>query len=408
MKAVVFKGVGSIALEEVDEPVLKDSQDAIVRITTSAICGTDLHLVRGTLAGVQRGTILGHEGIGIVEQVGKDVHSVRPGDRVLIPSTIFCGECAYCKREIYSQCDVANPRGPHAGTAFFGGPATTGPFNGLQAEKARIPFADALLIKLPHTMNDEEAILVSDVLPTAYMAVEMADVSPSDTVAVFGCGPIGQLVIACLKRLHVETVFAIDYEPSRLELAQKQGAEPINFNEKDPVDALKSLTKGVGPTRVIDAVGVDAEQPRCCGLGFFKEIFKNIAQKRRFSQEVREIAPSTNPHDGNWYPGNGPSQVLEWAVKGIAKAGTMSIIGVYPPLMRFCPIGSAMGKNLTLRMGNCNHRKYMPMLLKWIHEGTFDPSLFITQKLPFREVIDAYKHFDKRDKGWVKVILSLQ
>ena len=404
MKAVVFRGVGDIALEDVKEPSLKDAKSALVRITTSAICGTDLHLVRGTMPGVKKGTILGHEGIGIVEEIGDDVRSIHVGDRVIIPSTIACGSCHYCSQELYAQCDNANPNGPDAGTAFFGGPKTTGPFNGLQAEKAVIPFADVGLVKIPRTISDDQVILLSDILPTACMAVEFAQVTPHSTVAVFGCGPVGQLVIACLKQVGIKHIFAIDRIPSRLDMAHKQGAEVINFDEEDPVRTLKSLTDKRGPEAVIDAVGIDADAPHCCGLGFIK----NILKQRQFKKEVKEIAPQTNPHHGNWYPGNAPSQVLEWAVKSVAKAGTISIVGVYSQLMRHFSIGEAMHKNLTIRMGNCNHRKYIPKLLKWVKSDTFDLLPFITQKLPFDDVIAAYHHFDKRDNGWIKVILSLE
>lgn len=403
MKAVVFKSVGQIAFEEVEEPTIKDPKDAIVAITTSAICGTDLHLIRGTIAGVKPNTILGHEGVGIIEKIGDEVRNFKVGDRVIIPSTVGCGYCQYCSLGIYSQCDNANPHGPDAGTVFYGGPLSTGPFDGLQAEKVRVLFADAMLIKIPDKLSDEHVILLSDILPTSYMAVANADVHLEDSVAVFGCGPVGQLAIACLKEKKVKQIYAIDRVPARLKLAQNQGAHPINFDEKDPVYELKNLTDKNGPNKVIDAVGVDAQQPQCCGLGFFKGLLKRSA----FAKEVKEVAPKTNPHDGNWSPGDGPSQVLNWAVQSVAKAGTISIIGVYPPLMTHFLIGSAMGKNLTLRMGNCNHRAYFPMLLDWVKDGRIDLVPFITQRLPFSEVINGYKHFDKREDDWIKVILQM-
>lgn len=404
MKAVVFEGVGEIALKKVSAPTIQDPKDVIVRITTSAICGTDLHLIRGTVPKVKRGTILGHEGVGIIEEIGRDVRSLRVGDRVVIPSTICCGVCDYCDRQLYAQCDNANPNGPDAGTAFYGGPAGSGPFNGLQAQWALIPFADASLVRLPDELTDDQAILLSDVVPTAYMAVDLAQVSPHDSVAVFGCGPIGQLVIACLRQLHVRDIFAIDRVPARLALAQEQGARVINFDEQDPVKELKNFTGQRGPTKIIDAVGVDAEQPQCCGLSYFK----NLLQKRQFKKELGEVAPKTNPHDGNWYPGNGPSQVLQWAVNAVAKVGTISIIGVYPQSMRFFPIGSAMNKNLTLVMGNCHHKKYIPTLINWVKKGLFDPLPFITQKVLFDDAIEAYRRFDAREDNWIKVILDLK
>lgn len=403
MKAVVFKNVGTIALETIADPQIKDAKDVIVKITKTTICGTDLHMIRGTMPGMKSGTVLGHEGVGIVEQVGSDVKTIKVGDRVVVPSTVACGECPYCKKQLFSQCDNANPAGHDAGTAFFGGPTGTGELNGMQAEKVRVPFADVGLVKLPEDISDDQAILLSDIMPTSYMAVEMAAVDVDDCVAVFGCGPVGQLAIAFLKQFNVAKIIAIDNEPSRLEMARQQGAQIINFDEKDPVQALKELTHKQGPNKIIDAVGIDAMHPH---YGLWAHL-KNFSKIRQFKQEVKEVAPITNPHDGNWYPGNAPSQVFEWAVESIAKAGTLSIIGVYTELLRFFPIGKATEKNLIIRMGNCNHRKYIPMLMQWIRNDTFDPLPFLTQKLPFDEIITAYKHFDKREKGWIKVAITV-
>lgn len=226
MKALVFKGIGKIVLEDVKEPRIKEQTDALVALTKSAICGTDLHMIRGTIPSMKKSTILGHEGVGVISKVGKLVKNFKVGDRVIVPSTIACGHCNYCLQGIYSQCDTANPNGPDAGTAFYGGPKESGPFNGMQAEKVRVPFADASLIKIPDTITDDQVILLSDILPTSYMAVEMADIKPTDTVAVFGCGIVGQLAIFCLKQLHPTQIIAIDRVPTRLAQAQEQGAFP--------------------------------------------------------------------------------------------------------------------------------------------------------------------------------------
>src|SRR5579871_1017965 len=239
MKAVVFHGIGDIRLEDVDEPNIKDDTDAIVRLTASAICGTDLHMIRGTFTGMKSGTILGHEGVGLVEESGKGVRNLRIGDRVVIGSTIACGSCSYCRAGYYAQCDKANPNGPHSGTAFFGGPKETGPFHGLQAERARIPFANVGLMKLPDSVTDDQAILLSDIFPTGYFGADIAGIKPGDTIAVFGCGPVGQFVIASAKLMDAGRIFAIDTVPSRLQMAQKQGAEVIDFNEEDPVSELQ-------------------------------------------------------------------------------------------------------------------------------------------------------------------------
>ncbi|MBI3803343.1 MAG: glutathione-dependent formaldehyde dehydrogenase [Nitrospirae bacterium] len=401
MKAVVFHNVGDIRLEEVPDPRIEKPNDAVVRIIASAICGTDLHMIRGTLPGMKPGTILGHEGVGIIEALGPDVRNFNIGDRVIIPSTICCGYCTYCRVGYTAQCDNANPNGPTAGTAFYGGPAETGPFNGLQAEKARIPFAASSLILAPDGLTDDEAILLSDIFPTGYFGAELAEILPGDTVAVFGCGPVGQFVIASAKLLDAGLVFAIDTIPSRLEMARAQGAMTIDYNQEDPIEAIRRLTGGIGVDRAIDAVGVDASQPN---QGPASEQFKQM--EKQFQQEVQQIAPQTQPQGDNWHPGDAPSAVSQWAVEVVAKAGTVSIIGVYPPTDRFFPIGKAMNKNLTINMGNCNHRTYIPKLIDLILTGVIDPTQVLTQHEPLDSVLDAYKAFDKREPGWVKVMLE--
>jgi len=400
VKAVVFHGIGDIRLDNVPEPKIQDPTDAIIRLTASAICGTDLHMIRGTFPGMEPGTILGHEGVGIVEEVGSNVRNLKVGDRVVIPSTIACGYCSYCRAGYHSQCDTANPNGPQAGTAFFGGPKPSGSFNGLQAEYARIPYANAGLVKLPNEVDDDQAIMISDIFPTAYFGAELAEIVDGDTVAIFGCGPVGQFAIASAKLLGAGRILAIDTIPSRLEMAQAQGAEIIDFNKEDPIEAIQSLTGGIGVDRAIDAVGVDAVSPIS---GPAAEKAKQQAEQ--FQQELQKIAPKTNPQNGNWHPGDAPSQALEWAVQGLAKAGTLAIIGVYPLTHKFFPIGMAMNKNLTLKMGNCNHRKYIPGIVDLVHSGVIDPKTILTQVEPLTNVIDAYKAFDQRQPGWVKVEL---
>ena len=255
MKAVVFRGVGDIRLEDVAEPRIEAPTDAIVRLTATAICGTDLHFVRGTSGGMKAGTILGHEGVGVVEKLGGEVRNLREGDRVVIPSTIACGVCSYCRAGYYAQCDHANPNGKRAGTAFYGGPESAGGFAGLQAEKARVPFAHINLVKLPDAIDDDEAILLSDILPTAYFGADIANIHPGSTVAIFGCGPVGQLTIASAKLMGAGRVFAIDHVESRLELARSQGAEVIDFDREHPVETLLALTHDIGVGRAIDAGG---------------------------------------------------------------------------------------------------------------------------------------------------------
>jgi threonine dehydrogenase-like Zn-dependent dehydrogenase len=219
MKAVVFHDIGDIRLDNVNEPKLKDPTDAILKITASAICGTDLHMIRGTVTGMKPGRILGHEAVGTIEEVGKNVRNLKRGDRVVVGSTIACGNCNYCRAGYYSQCDHANPNGPT--TAFFGGPENAGGFDGLQAEYARIPYAHAGAVKLPEEVTDDQAILISDIFPTGYMAADLADPAPGRTVAVFGCGPVGQFAIASLKLMDIGRIIAVDTIPSRLEMAPR-------------------------------------------------------------------------------------------------------------------------------------------------------------------------------------------
>ncbi len=382
MKAVVFHDVGDIRLEDVPEPQIQAPTDAIVRLTASAICGTDLHFIRGTFSGMQQGTILGHEGVGIVEALGEDVRNLSISDRVVIPSTIACGNCSYCRAGYFAQCDTANPNGKDAGTAFFGGPAASGPFNGLQAELARIPFAHVGLVKLPPEISDDQAILLSDIFPTGYFGAEMAEIKDGDSVAVFGCGPVGQFAIASAKLLGAGRVFAIDQHQDRLKMARRQGAEVIDFSQEDPIQTLKRLTDGIGVDRAIDAVGIDADCPGC-GTG-------------------------AHDHGKLFEPGQAPSQALEWAVQSLAKAGTLSIIGVYPPTAMTFPIGLAMNHNITINMGNCHHRKYIPKLIEMVLAGRIDPAKILTQVKPMTNVIDAIKAFDRRESGWIKVELKPQ
>jgi threonine dehydrogenase-like Zn-dependent dehydrogenase len=401
VKAVVFHGVGDIKLEDVEEPKIQDPTDAIVRLTSSAICGTDLHMVRGTMAGMQPGTILGHEGVGVVEEVGPDVRNLKAGDRVVIPSTIACGYCMYCREGIHAQCDNANPNGPQAGTAFFGGPQPTGPFDGLQAEYARIPYANAGPVKLPENVSDEQAILISDIFPTGYFGADLAEVTDGDTVVVFGCGPVGQFAIASAWLMNAGRVLAVDREQSRLEMAQAQGAEIINFDEEDPVETIFNLTGGIGADRAIEAVGIDAESPQAGSPAEQSEQPEEQAQ-----DELSRVAPETNPQGDTWVPGDAPSQSIIWATQSVKKAGSIGVIGVFPPQAMTFPIGTLQFRNLTARGGNCNHRKYIPMLVGFVEIGALDPTEILTHTEPVTGAIEAYETFDRREPGWIKVELE--
>ena len=403
MKALVWHAVGDIRLDDVPEPTIQQPTDAVIRLTSSAICGTDLHFVRGTMSGMKEGTILGHEGVGVVEQLGADVRNFDIGDRVVVCSTISCGACSYCRAGYTAQCDKANPGGPSAGTAFFGGPKAAGAIDGLQAQKARIPFAYSTMVKLPKEVSDDQAIMISDIFPTGWYGAELAEVGEGDTVVVFGCGPVGIFAIVSCRLKSAGRIIAVDQHEDRLAMARRQGAETINFNEEDPVQAIKRLTGGAGADRAIDAVGVDAQHAH---HGAAAE--SAGALKDEFNQERRRVAPETNAHDGQWVPGDAPSQVSHWAVEALAKAGTLGIIGVYPPEAASFPLGQAMNKNLSINMGNCNHRTYVPHLIDLVRMGGVDPTDVISKVEPVANVIDAFEAFDKRQPGWLKVELLPQ
>ncbi|KTD17301.1 zinc-dependent alcohol dehydrogenase [Legionella jordanis] len=402
MRALVYHGIGNIRFEEVSKPTIQDDYDAIVKITTSAICGTDLHFIRGTVGPMKKGTILGHEAVGVVEEVGSAVKNFREGERVIIPSTVACGYCEMCHLGFYSQCNQANPNGPEAGTAFFGGPEMTGPLQGCQAEYVRVPFANHNLVKLPDRVRDDQAILLSDIFPTAYFSVDIAGAKTGDVAVVLGCGPVGQFAIASCKLRGVSRIIAIDAIPSRLDLAKKQGAECINFNEEEPLAMVKELTNGLGANVVIDAVGIDAYAPEKGPAAK-----KAAKQKGEFEEELSNLVPAVRNDGPNWIPGNAPSYTLREAVDLVAKCGTVSIIGVYPQNFKVYPIGKAMNKNLKLVMGNCPHRAYIPKLLAMVEAGLIDPTGILTQQEPLTDILEAYKQFDLRKDGWIKVALTV-
>lgn len=399
MRAVVFKGIGEVEEREVEEPRIEEATDAVVRLTASAICGTDLHFLRGTMAPVEEGLVLGHEGVGIVEEVGDDVRNLEPGDRVVICSTIACGNCSYCRAGYFSQCDEANPNGSDAGTAFFGGPEATGSFDGLQAERARVPHAAVGCVKLPDSVNDEQAILLSDIFPTGYFGADMAAVKPGRSVCVWGCGPVGIFAVIAARLMGAGRIFAVDRHADRLELARRQGAEAIDFSAEDPVETLRRLTGGIGPDCAIDAVGVEAERSADNVAGEADD------ERERSERELEQIV-AERAEGERFQPGDAPTQAVRWAVESLAKAGTLAIIGVYPPTVESFPIGAAMNKNLTIRMGNCNHRRYVPHLVGLVASGEVDPVEVLSEIEPLDNAVEAYERFDEREAGWLKVELE--
>jgi threonine dehydrogenase-like Zn-dependent dehydrogenase len=399
MKAVVWHGIGDIRLDEVPQPTIQDPHDAIIHITRSAICGTDLHFVRGTMAPMREGTILGHEAVGVVVEVGDAVRGFSPGDRVVVNSTMSCGACRYCRMGKTSQCDVANPNGPQAGTSFFGGPETTGPVDGLQAEYARIPWAQNSMHPLPDNVSDEQAILLSDIFPTGWFGAELAGVTRGDVVVVFGAGIVGQFAAASAFKQGAGRVIIVDGEESRLAAALAQNCEIVDYNREDPVQTIMDLTNGIGADCVIDAVGVDAERPKRGPAAASDD------DAAKFDAEVAQIAPDADPDATQWKPGDGPSQAARWAVEVVAKYGRIGIIGVYSPTVEQYPIGEAMNKNLTIRAGNCDHHSVTPPLIDLVASGQFDPTALITEHEHIGDAIAAYEAFDRREPGWIKVEL---
>jgi len=267
----------------------------------------------------------------------------------------------------------------------------------LQAEKARIPYAHIGLVKLPDEVSDDQAILILDIFPTGWFGADIADIEEGHTVAVFGCGPVGQFAIASALLMGAR-VIAVDSKEDRLAIARRQGAEVINFEKEDPVEIIVQLTGGIGVDRAIDAVGVDAEHPHGGPAA-------DPQKAEKFEAQAEKIAPD-GPDEPPLKPGDGPSQSLNWAVEALAKAGTLSIIGVYPPTVETFPIGQAMNKNLTIKMGNCNHRKYIPHLIDLVRAGVIDPVGLLTQVNELTDAVDAYKTFDQRELGWLKVELE--
>jgi len=399
MKAVVFHGVGDIRVDDVPAPTIQHPNDAIVRLTASAICGTDLHFVRGTMAGMKPGTILGHEGVGIVEEIGANVRNLRKGDRVVIASTIGCGFCSYCRAGYYAQCDTTEPAG---GTAFFGGPEAAGAYDGMQAEYVRVPYANVGCVKLPDDVTDDQAIMLSDIFPTAWFGARLAEVDEGDTVAVFGAGPVGIFAVISAFQQGAGRVICVDRHDDRLDMAREQGAEVVNFDAEDPIDVIRELTGGIGPDRVIDAVGVDAEHVHA-GPG----AERTETSDEQFAAEVEQTAPE-HKDDGPFSLGESPAptMALRWAVRCVAKAGTIGIIGVYPPTVQSFPIGEAMNKNLSILAGNCNHRRYIPELINLVASGVVEPDQVLTSRGAMTAAVEAYEAFDARASGWTKVELT--
>jgi threonine dehydrogenase-like Zn-dependent dehydrogenase len=389
MKALCWYGTSDVRVETVPDPKILHARDAIIRITSTAICGSDLHLFDGFMPTMERGDVLGHEPMGEVVEVGREVGNLRVGDRVVVPFTLSCGDCFFCKKQLFSLCDTSNPNAEIARKAMGHSPAgllgyshMLGGFPGGQAEYLRVPFADVGPLKIPDGMPDEQALFLSDIFPTGYMAAENAEIEEGDTVAVWGCGPVGQFTIKSAWMFGAGRVIAIDGVPERLAMAKQHGnAEIIDVTSAKVYDQLMEMTRGRGPDRCVDAVGAEAH-----ASGSFDAVVD--------AAKAAVMLGTDRPH------------VLREAIMCCRKGGTVSIPGVYIGLLDKVPFGAAMNKGLTLRMGQTNMPKYMKPLLERIQAGEIDPSFVITHRLKLDDAPTAYKSFRDKEDGCIKVVLK--
>ncbi len=388
MKAVCWNGIHDVRVERVPDPAILNPHDAIVRITSTAICGSDLHLYDGYIPAMLPGDILGHEFMGEVVETGPEVRRIKTGDRVVVAFPISCGTCFFCSREMFSLCDNTNPHAAmveklwgYSPAGIYGYSQLLGGYAGGQAEYARVPFADVGMKVIPDGLSDEQVLFLSDILPTGYMAADHCNIQPGDVVAVFGCGPVGQFAIQSARLLGAERVIAIDFVPERLLLAAgKGGAETIDASQTDVVQQLKLMTGGRGPDAVIDAVGMEAH-----GFGAFG-LYDRVKQST-----LRE---------------NDRGFVLRQAILACRKGGTLSIPGVYSEFTDKVPIGALMNKGLTVRTGQTHVQRYWERLLEQIQRGKIDPTYIITHKLPLSDAPHGYSVFKHKREGCVKVVLK--
>jgi len=388
MKALCWHGTGDVRIDTVPDPKIEDPRDAIIKITASAICGSDLHLLNGYMPTMKSGDILGHEPMGIVAEVGSAVRNLKVGDRVVVPFTISCGACFFCKKGLFSCCDTSNPNAEiarkamgHSPAGLFGFSHMMGGFAGGQAEYLRVPFADVGPLKIESSLPDESVLFLSDIFPTGYMAAENCGIEPGDTVAVWGCGPVGQFAIQSAWMLKAERVIAIDRVPERLRLAGSVGkAETLDFSNVDIYERLQEMTNGRGPDRCIDAVGCEAHASHTLGV---------IADK-----VTAAVAPSDQMH------------VVSEAIQCCRKGGTVSVPGAYAGQADKLPFGAFMNKGLTMRTGQTHMQRYMKPLLAKIEAGEIDPSFVITHRVKLADAPEAYKTFRDKKDGCIKVVLT--
>lgn len=388
MKANCWFDQHDVRVEEVPDPKILDPRDAVVKVTSTAICGSDLHLYDGFIPTMEKGDILGHEFMGEVVEVGPQVKNLKVGDRVVVPFPISCGSCFFCKRQLFSLCENTNPNAAaaekmwgHSPCGIFGYSHLLGGYAGGQAQYARVPFADVGPIKIENGLADEQVLFLSDIFPTGYMAAENCKIEPGDTVAVWGCGPVGQFAIKSAYLLGAERVIAIDRFPERLRMAnEKAGAQTINYEETSTLETLNEMTGGRGPDSCIDAVGMEAHT---CGV---VGIYDRVKQAT--------MAETDRP------------EVLREAIMACRKGGTVSVAGVYGGLADKIPIGSIVNKALTVKSGQTHVQRYMRPLLEKIQKGEIDPTFVITHRMKLEEAPKGYEIFAKKEDECIKVVLK--
>ena len=388
MKALTWHGKGDIRCESVPDPTIQHGRDAIIKVTACAICGSDLHLYNGVIPTMQSGDVLGHESMGEVVEVGPDNKELKIGDRVVVAFTISCGQCFFCKRGFYSGCERSNPNSEIARKMWGASPAgllgyshMLGGYAGGQAEYLRVPYADVGPIKVPSGLTDEQVLFLSDIFPTGYMAADFCDIQRGDTIAIWGCGPVGQMAIRSAFLLGAERVLAVDTVPERLALAREAGAETIDFMNEDVYERIRELTNGRLADACIDAVGTEA------------------AATASFDSLVDRVKMAT-------FMGTDRPHVLRQAIHCCRNFGTVSIVGVYGGFLDKVPMGSAINRGLTFRMAQTPVQKYLPTLLQRIEKGEIDPSFVITHTATLEDGPELYQKFRDKQDGCIKVVMK--
>ncbi len=387
MKALCWMGKEKLEVQTVADPKLLNPSDAIIKITRTAICGSDLHLYDGHIPTMQAGDILGHEFMGIVEEVGPSVKKLKRGDRVVVPFTIACGNCFFCQSTLWSLCDNTNPNAAvaeamygYSGSALYGYSHIYGGYAGGQAQYARVPFADVGPIKIENDLPDEKLLFLTDVFPTGYMAAENAGIKEGDTVAIWGAGPVGIFAVASAFMFGAKRVISIDRFPDRLALAAQAGAETLDYSQHDVLKSLRELTGGTGPDSAIDAVGLEAHADTLAG----------VYDRTKMALKLSTDRPT----------------VFRQAIQAVRKGGTVSIPGVYGGLLDKVPFGAAFGKGITMKMGQTHMMRYLQPLLERIEKGEIDPSFIISHRIGIEEIPEAFRIFRDKEYGCTKVVID--